>query len=528
MMKNLTIRSSLIGVLLSFALMLVIGAMAGLFSLGRVNDSQQLLSKIAAQTVLINDAYKNAMRIRVVSLSAYAALKEKNDSAARDKILERGKPYLERYRQQTGAFATAPLLQGQDPALKQELQASAKALQDAMQRNFDLLMAGDTAAFAVNNDGPVTVEGSAFSAKLEKFQGQASAMAASLASAGEQEHAQVVWVVIVGLGLALALILVTHIGLKRIVLMPLSEAVVLLDKVAGGDLSVRIDNNGKSEINRLYAALAHMQEGLSGTITQVRNGSNAIHVAASEIATGNMDLSARTEAQASSLEQTAASMEELTSTVKQSAENARLANQLAASASQVAADGGDVVAKVVDNMSGINEASRKIVDIIGVIDGIAFQTNILALNAAVEAARAGEQGRGFAVVASEVRNLAQRAATAAKEIKMLIDDSVTRVAAGTTLAQHAGKTMDEVVASVKRVTEVIQEIASATQEQTAGIEQVNTAVVEMDNVTQRNAALVEQAAAAAQSLQDQADTLNGLVSVFQVSGQRQLAMTRAC
>jgi methyl-accepting chemotaxis protein len=429
-MKNLTVRSSLIGVLLSFAVMLVIGAMAGLFTLGRANDSQQLSSQISSQTVLINDAYKNAMRIRVVLLAAYAALKEKNDETARDKILARGQPFLERYKQQSQAFANAPLLPGQDMALKQELQASTKALNDSMQTSFDALKKGDTAGFTTNNDGPVTVNGTAFSVKLEKFQEQANSLAEKLAAEGAREHEQVKMLVISGLCLALALVLATHIGLKKIVLTPLNDAVDLLGRVALGDLSMRISKTGKSEIARLYAALAHMQEGLSGTISRVRSGSGTIHIAASEIASGNMDLSARTEAQASSLEETAASMEELTSTVRQSAENARLANNLAASASSVAARGGDVVSQVVRTMEAINDASRKIVDIIGVIDGIAFQTNILALNAAVEAARAGEQGRGFAVVASEVRSLAQRSATAAKEIKGLIDDSVAKVEAG--------------------------------------------------------------------------------------------------
>ncbi|MHB1086082.1 MAG: methyl-accepting chemotaxis protein, partial [Thiobacillus sp.] len=251
-------------------------------------------------------------------------------------------------------------------------------------------------------------------------------------------------------------------------------------------------------------------------ISQVRTGTETIAVASREIASGNADLSNRTESQASSLEETASSMEQLTSTVRQNAENARQANQLVGSTADVAVKGGRVVGQVVDTMASIKDSSRKIADIIGVIDGIAFQTNILALNAAVEAARAGEQGRGFAVVAAEVRNLAQRSAGAAKEIKALIEDSVGKVDAGGKLVDEAGKTMDEIVNSVKRVTDIMSEIAAASQEQSAGIEQVNQAVGQMDEMTQQNAALVEQAAAAAESLQDQAGQLAQAVSAFKL------------
>jgi methyl-accepting chemotaxis protein len=250
----------------------------------------------------------------------------------------------------------------------------------------------------------------------------------------------------------------------------------------------------------------------------VRTGTDSVANASSQIASGNLDLSSRTEEQASSLEETASSMEQLTSTVKQNAENARQANQLVSSTADVAVKGGQVVGQVVDTMASIKDSSRKIADIIGVIDGIAFQTNILALNAAVEAARAGEQGRGFAVVASEVRNLAQRSAGAAKEIKALIEDSVGKVDAGGKLVDEAGKTMDEIVTSVKRVTDLMSEIAAASSEQSSGIEQVNQAVGQMDEVTQQNAALVEQAAAAAESLQNQASQLAQAVSIFKLDG----------
>jgi len=260
----------------------------------------------------------------------------------------------------------------------------------------------------------------------------------------------------------------------------------------------------------------------------VRVSTETIATASIQIASGNLDLSARTEAQAGSLEETASSMEELTSTTKQNSDNARQANQLAQSASEVALKGGAVVAQVIDTMGSINDSSKRIVDIIGVIDGIAFQTNILALNAAVEAARAGEQGRGFAVVAAEVRNLAQRSAAAAKEIKTLIGDSVNKVEVGTKLVDQAGATMDEVVASVKRVSDIIAEIASASNEQSAGIEQINRAIIDMDNVTQQNAALVEEAAAAAQSMQNQTANLSRAVAIFKLTeGAAQAMSSRA-
>jgi len=290
-----------------------------------------------------------------------------------------------------------------------------------------------------------------------------------------------------------------------------------------GDLTRRLDDHGSDELAQIGSAFNHFVDKIASVMVEIRVVSESVKVGAQEIAMGNQDLSSRTEQQASSLEETAASMEELTSTVKQNADNARQANQLAVSASDVALKGGTVVSQVVDTMSAINTSSRKIVDIIGVIDSIAFQTNILALNAAVEAARAGEQGRGFAVVASEVRNLAQRSAAAAKEIKALIGDSVDKVDVGAKLVDQAGATMQEIVDSVKRVTDVMSEITTASEEQSTGIAQVHQAVSQMDQVTQQNAALVEEAAAAASSLQDQAGTLAELVSAFKTDGTHALA-----
>ncbi|MBU9821215.1 MCP four helix bundle domain-containing protein [Rahnella sp. BCC 1045] len=318
---------------------------------------------------------------------------------------------------------------------------------------------------------------------------------------------------------ALAILLAAAMGyfLTRSITRPLLNAVKVAENVAAGDLTTQIQVNSHDETGQLMQGLKNMNENLLKIVTEVRAGTHAINSASSEIAAGNLDLSSRTEQQASSLEETASAMEQMTATVKQNADNARQANQLAAQASRVAVQGGEVVGEVVNTMEGINASSRKIVDIIAVIDGIAFQTNILALNAAVEAARAGEQGRGFAVVASEVRNLAQRSASAAKEIKSLIDDSVLRVDNGTQLVAKAGATMAEVVSSVKNVTDIVGEIAIASNEQSTGIEEINKAINQMDEVTQQNAALVQEASSAAYSLNEQAERLSQAISIFKVS-----------
>ena len=337
---------------------------------------------------------------------------------------------------------------------------------------------------------------------------QSSAISTSLASAS------------IVLAVALTgLILVVLVWVIRSITTSLRDAVDMTRQVASGDLSAAIAVDRDDEMGILLRALAEMQASLRRVVGEVRSSAHNISTTSVEIAQSNSDLSQRTEEQASSLEQTASSMEQLTSTVKQNAENALQANELAAGASQVAIRGGQVVSQVVQTMGGITASSKKIVDIIGVIDGIAFQTNILALNAAVEAARAGEQGRGFAVVASEVRSLAQRSASAAKEIKALIEDSAGRVQSGGKLVDEAGKTMNEIVTSVKRVTDIMAQIATASREQGGGIEQVNRAIAQMDQVTQQNAALVEEASAAAESLKTQAAQLTQAVTVFRVTGE---------
>jgi methyl-accepting chemotaxis protein len=329
----------------------------------------------------------------------------------------------------------------------------------------------------------------------------------------EQSRLVAIAAIVLGIAFAIAFGWMLVRGISR----SLSQASELSQAVAQGDLTRHVDTSGKDEVAVVLQSLAAMQNNLTQIVMRVRQGSDSVSVASAEIAQGNQDLSSRTESQASALEETAASMEELSSTVRQNADNARQADQLAQSASAVAIQGGEVVSQVVDTMKGINDSSRKIADIISVIDGIAFQTNILALNAAVEAARAGEQGRGFAVVAGEVRNLAQRSAAAAKEIKDLITNSVARVEQGSALVDKAGTTMQEVVGSIRRVTDIMGEISAASSEQSAGVGQIGEAVQQMDQATQQNAALVEEMAAAASSLRSQAAELVQTVAVFKLS-----------
>ncbi|HEV2611732.1 MAG TPA: methyl-accepting chemotaxis protein [Noviherbaspirillum sp.] len=361
---------------------------------------------------------------------------------------------------------------------------------------------------------------------MEETVKKQEALAQQTSADADNAYANALLLTLALAGAALLVGVLVAFFVTRSITSPLRSAVGVARRVADGDLTTRVDVQSTDETGQLMQALKDMNESLVRIVGEVRNGTDTITQASGEIAAGNMNLSVRTEEQASSLQTTASSMEELTSTVKHNAENASQANKLAATASEVAVKGGAVVSQVVDTMGSINESAKKIVDIIGVIDGIAFQTNILALNAAVEAARAGEQGRGFAVVATEVRNLAQRSAAAAKEIKALIGDSVEKVEVGTKLVDQAGATMDEVVASVRRVTDIISEIAAASHEQTSGIEQINQAISQMDNVTQQNAALVEQAAAAAGSMQEQAGNLSQVVSVFKINGSRAASAAR--
>jgi methyl-accepting chemotaxis protein len=405
----------------------------------------------------------------------------------------------------------------EEKAMMQGIVAERAKYQAAKVEVMNAKKAGDTDASVRIFKDAFTPAAEAYSARLKALLAvqrksiDDTALAIEVASTRAFNLLLLLGVLVVAIGAVLAWLI------TRSITRPLQAAVEVATTVAQGDLTTTFDAASADEIGDLMRALKTMNGALFTVVSEVQVGTRSIATASNEIAAGNLDLSSRTEQQASSLEETAASMEELTSTVRQNADNANQANQLALAASGVAAKGGDIVGQVVDTMGSIDASSRKIVDIIGVIDGIAFQTNILALNAAVEAARAGEQGRGFAVVAAEVRSLAQRSASAAKEIKDLIGDSVSQVNIGTKLVQEAGTTMRAVVDSVARVNDIMSEITSASQEQRIGIDQVNEAIAQMDQVTQQNAALVEEAAAAAASLQEQAAALAGVAAGFKLA-----------
>ncbi|MET0517971.1 MAG: methyl-accepting chemotaxis protein [Burkholderiaceae bacterium] len=387
----------------------------------------------------------------------------------------------------------------------------------ALKKVFDLVKGGDTQQAMDIYEGDVARLQLRYYALIDKMvELQAKSMEEDAREAQEDTRTGKIRMGVISL-LALLIAGGTGVFITGTITRPIQRAIGLAEAVARGDLTQRLESQSKDEVGRLLEALRGMTEGLHRIVTEVRQGTDTISTAASEVASGNHDLSARTEQQASSLEETVAAMEELTVAVKHTADNASLANGKAASASAVAVQGGEVVGEVISTMSSIADSSKRIVEIISVIDGIAFQTNILALNAAVEAARAGEQGRGFAVVAAEVRSLAQRSAVAAKEIKTLIAHSSEQVELGGRMVEQAGQTMQQVVASIKQVTDIVAEISASSQEQSAGIAQINSAMAQMDDSTQKNAALVEQGTAAASSLQGQAGQLADVVRTFRLS-----------
>jgi len=514
MFKNATIKFRLIFII-SMLTVLMLGV--GSFGLNSYHDSNERL-KALHENRTMSLAYLGTMidrwySIRLNGLDAVGKKDTSNAKAKSDQSMEMIKEIDELW-----AKNQATNVSEQEIMLSKTVTDQMKEYADALKMTFQYSIAGDfeaAASNAVNNAGPkfAALRTSMFKIlDMQKVDGAKEYQDAQ----GTFEKISTAMVAVMAVGAIFAFIF--GMLLLRSIIAPLNEAIEVANAVAAGDLTKRIDAASTNETGRLLQALKTMNENLVDLIGKVRTGTDQITTASGEIASGNSDLSQRTEEQASSLEETASSMEELTSTVKQNADNARQANQLAVGASEVAMKGGTVVGQVVQTMSSINESSKKIVDIISVIDGIAFQTNILALNAAVEAARAGEQGRGFAVVATEVRTLAQRSAAAAKEIKELISDSVAKVEDGTRLVDEAGATMDEIVNAVKRVTDIMSEISAASQEQSSGIEQVNQAVTQMDEATQQNAALVEEAAAAAESMQEQAQALTQAINTFKLSG----------
>ncbi|QXL83478.1 methyl-accepting chemotaxis protein [Comamonas sp. NLF-1-9] len=511
--QDLKIRTRLILAFgLMVALILVIAAAALL-------KSQQLLGEFGT---VVRDQYPKITqvhRIKAAEATNEVALANVLTYRMPDAVKAQIETLQATRRQVASLFAElqASIVSSGGKAALQAAQAARTpvlALQDKFLEAMDMGLSGD-AATLLEKEMPAPL--GAYKQAIDKlldFQGEL--MDRSIAQADASVQAMQ-WIVALASLAAIVLGLLLAWSIVRSITRPLHEAVAVAGAVAGGDLTRRIAASGKSETAQLLQALQRMQDGLVRVVTLVRQDSEGVATASAEIAQGNQDLSARTESQASALEQTAASMEELNTTVRQNADNALQANQLAQNASEVARRGGSVVADVVRTMKQINDSSGKIASIIQVIDSIAFQTNILALNAAVEAARAGEQGRGFAVVASEVRSLAGRSAEAAREIKQLIDTSVQQVEAGSTLVDRAGRTMQEVVQAIERVTDIMGEISAASSEQSQGVAQVGEAVAQMDQATQQNAALVEQMAAAASSLNTQARELVGAVATFRLS-----------
>ncbi|WP_313389869.1 methyl-accepting chemotaxis protein [Achromobacter aegrifaciens] len=517
MFKNLSIRAVLTTALaVFFALFLLTGIAVHQQLTSNRNSIEVLLDTNLVRANAVNGAGAELLRARLVLLAAQTALME---GKSLDNLASMQR--LDGYTKKAGELIdlarktpeTSP--QGK-PLLDAALAAYDVYHRDAIVPMIAAIRAGNAQDSNRLNLEKVTPLGLTFTAAIQKYVDYADEVGQRVARDASTRINGAIAVLIGLLVVVAALVVGLYAVFGRAVFRPLHEAGRLFDRIAGGDLTNRIEQRGNNEIGVLYAAVKRMQDSLARTVSAVRLGVEEIHTGAREIAAGNIDLSSRTEQQAASLEETAASMDELSSTVRNNAESSRSASELAVAASEVATRGGQAVGDVVGTMRGIADSSNRIADIVGVIDGIAFQTNILALNAAVEAARAGEQGRGFAVVATEVRALAQRSAGAAKEIKTLIDDSVTQVSAGSALVQTAGRTMEEIVTGVRRVNDIMAEISAASKEQSAGIEQVNQTITQMDETTQQNAALVEEATAAARAMEEQAQHLGTAVAIFRL------------
>ncbi|WP_111415562.1 methyl-accepting chemotaxis protein [Billgrantia lactosivorans] len=512
LLMNLSIKAGLTGVLVTFTVLIAAVAFLGYQASTLGETSMEELNSFNSQLNELNRAQVNAADTQLGFLNHLDALNE-GDRALATRSLEAAERSLATAQERFANYVALPKSARGQPYADELEDIFSRLMQRGLEPQLAALQRGDEQAYRVaKRDGDLINQ--EFIDASQAFVQYASGRGNDLLASFDSTMSLYINIDIVVLMLVVLCIVAVRIGMMRVLIRPLDEAVQHFELMAKGDLSHRIADRGRNEIGKLFSAMQHMQAGLYQTVSTVRDSSGSIHVGAREIASGNADLSSRTEEQAASLQETAASMEQLTATVRQNAENARQGSSLAKDASSTAGRGGEVVKEVIDTMHGITESSRKVADIIGVIDSIAFQTNILALNASVEAARAGEQGRGFAVVASEVRNLASRSADAAGEIKRLIEASGEQVTKGATLVESAGNTMQDILASVRRVSDIMDEISAASQEQSSGIEQVNTAVSQMDEVTQQNAALVEQASAAAASLEAQAEQLESAVSLF--------------
>ncbi|EHO6652921.1 methyl-accepting chemotaxis citrate transducer [Salmonella enterica] len=519
-MKNIKVITGVIATLGIFSALLLVTGILFYSAVSSDRLNFQNASALSYQQQELGGSFQTLIETRVtINRVAIRMLKNQRDPASLDAmntLLTNAGASLNEAEKHFNNYVNSEAIAGKDPALDAQAEASFKQMYDVLQQSIHYLKADNYAAYG-NLDAQKAQDD--MEQVYDQWLSQNAQLIKLASDQNQSSFTQMQWTLGIILLIVLIVLAFIWLGLQRVLLRPLQRIMAHIQTIADGDLTHEIEAEGRSEMGQLAAGLKTMQQSLIRTVSAVRDNADSIYTGAGEISAGSSDLSSRTEQQASALEETAASMEQLTATVRQNTDNARQATGLAKTASETARKGGRVVDNVVNTMNDIAESSEKIVDITSVIDGIAFQTNILALNAAVEAARAGEQGRGFAVVAGEVRTLASRSAQAAKEIKVLIENSVSRIDTGSTQVREAGETMKEIVNAVTRVTDIMGEIASASDEQSKGIEQVVQAVSEMDSVTQQNASLVEESAAAAAALEDQANELRQAVAAFRIQKQ---------